>query len=248
VPACCGDGDGAFHRLLPAHLREVDVRLGGADEFSDVHRRVGANRQVAGHHADDLRERAHADGLDAVDDGGLGDVGGRRDDAAQAALAREHGHGDDAANGSDASVECEFAGEEVLARVKRGGGVGGFERVERGRPVARAGRGGRFGGRGPGRLARGAGRGNHAVAEQDGQRDGQVVDGPFLADVGRGEVDDVAPGGEAVAGVEHGGSDALDGLADRGVGQADDLRLVEALLAQVDLDLAGAGVDAGEHE
>ena len=55
-------------------------------------------------------------------------------------------------------------------------------------------------------------------------------------------------GGEGVAGVDDGGADALDGFLDGGLGQADDEGLLQALVGDVNLDLAGDGVDADQDE
>src|SRR5439155_26782967 len=72
----------------------------------------------------------------------------------------------------------------------------------------------------------------------DAKRDGQIVGGAFLAQVGWGEVDDDAGrAGHGAARVADGGAHALLGLVDGGLGQAHDLDEGEGRPADVNLHL-----------
>ena len=85
-----------------------------------------------------------------------------------------------------------------------------------------------------------------AVGAEDADGDGQVEAGAFLLNVGGGEVDGDAGGRNVEAGVLDGGADAVAGLADGGVGQADggELFFIEDDAGEVDFDIDDAGVDA----
>jgi hypothetical protein len=136
-------------------------------------------------------------------------------------LAREGGQGDDAFDGADPAVEGQFAGDDVAPEV--GGGVV---------------------------VGRGGGRGKceSAGGDEKAERDWKVIDGAFLSKVGGREIDEEAAVAGGVAGVGEGGADALEGFFHAGVGQADDeLAGVGGGVVEVDLDLAGEGVDAGEE-
>ena len=63
--------------------------------------------------------------------------------------------------------------------------------------------------------------GEAAVGAEDADGDGEVEAGAFFFEVGGGEVDGDAGGWEVEAGVADGGADAVAGLADGGVGEAD---------------------------
>ena len=93
-----------------------------------------------------------------------------------------------------------------------------------------------------------------AVGDQERQRDRQVEVVALLAQVGGGEVDHHRPRRQLEAAVLDRRPHPLAALADRGVGEADDLHLGQPE-ADVDLDLDRPGVDpprgggggAGEH-
>ena len=83
-----------------------------------------------------------------------------------------------------------------------------------------------------------------AVGGEEGQGDGQVVDGALFAEVGGGEVDRHGGGLEAEEGVAQGGVDAVDALFDGGVGQAHDAGAGVFGGEGVDFNLDGLGADA----
>lgn len=90
---------------------------------------------------------------------------------------------------------------------------------------------------------------------ENAEGDGEVVKGALLAQAAGREIDGGAGAGALEAGVAQGGGDAVGGLLDGGVGQADEDPARIAGLAVVDLDLHGQRVDArdgggtddGEH-
>jgi hypothetical protein len=83
-----------------------------------------------------------------------------------------------------------------------------------------------------------------ACGVENAEGDGQVVDGTLLPEVARRQVDG-RPGTRHVEpAVVQGGEDAILGLLDRGIGQADQDEDGRAGLAGVDLDEHGRGVDA----
>lgn len=91
--------------------------------------------------------------------------------------------------------------------------------------------------------------GDHAVGgEEHAEGDWQIEGGAFLADVGGGEVDDSAVGGQLVAAVCDSGANAFEGFLHRGIRQADDLGGGEAACGDVDLDFAGDGLDSDEGD
>ena len=83
-----------------------------------------------------------------------------------------------------------------------------------------------------------------AVGGEQGQGDGQVVDGALLAEVGGGEVDGHRGRLQAEAGVAQGRVHAVDALLHRRVRQADDARARLLGGEGVDFDLDGLGADA----
>lgn len=96
-----------------------------------------------------------------------------------------------------------------------------------------------------------------ALGDEQADGDGQVVERAFLADLGRGEIDEDAPGREIEARVHERRLDPLDGLLDSDIGETDHCCAVLGVAhVGVDLDLAREGVDAvqdvgldsGEHE
>lgn len=99
------------------------------------------------------------------------------------------------------------------------------------------------------------GGGQLAGRRENGQGDRQVVHGPFLAEMGRGEVDRGAGPRRPEAGVAESRQDPIVRLLDGGVGKADQDQPRLAGFIRVDLDLDPFGVDAlkgggmrnGEH-
>jgi hypothetical protein len=231
VAAGGGDSEGAFAELLAADFGEV-VAMGGAGGVEGVFiELVGEEVEFAVEEADHFGDGADGDDVDAGDDGGFGGIVGGENEAGFLLLAGEHGHGEGTLDGAHAAIEGEFAGDEILFVVE-GFAVGGD----------------------------GARTFEDAVDEKESEGDGEFEGVAFLAEVGGGEVDDEATGGEAVAAVVEGGADAVDGFADGGVGEADDggagALLHVDFLGVIDFDFAGEGVDAlkdggvdfGEHD
>lgn len=135
-----------------------------------------ARLEMTGQQANDFRERADAEDIETLDDGGLGGVVVGDDNALVAAKSGECGERNGAFDGTQAAVEREFhQRRENRARVdaRRIGdddsGWAGFLRAFRSR--------------------------GDALHEQH-HRDGQVVDGAFFANVGGREVDGARPSGK----------------------------------------------------
>ena len=80
---------------------------------------------------------------------------------------------------------------------------------------------------------------------QDRQRDRQIEARAFLPTLGRCQVDGHAAQRELEARIPDGGSDPLFGLLHRGIGEADDREMREAV-RDVDLDRDERGLEAPE--
>lgn len=78
---------------------------------------------------------------------------------------------------------------------------------------------------------------------EEGSGDGEIKVVAFLAQVGRGEIDDDGLRGQVESAVLERRSHALAALANRDVGETDDLDLRQSVV-DVDFDLDGTGFDA----
>ncbi|CAE7200853.1 unnamed protein product [Symbiodinium necroappetens] len=240
VPPRCRDGDGALDGFLAFDVREIDLGGGVRDEAGDVHGRVRLGVEQAVEDGDDFVQRAHAEDVDAVDDGGLGGVLRGDDDAGDPEFEREGGEDDGASDGADAPVEGEFAGDEAVFRPERIAGRPLLQETDR-----RIRTGGRSGHR---ELRGWVARADHSRREEhpDGHR--QVVDGAFLPDMGWGKVHQQFARRKAVAFVVDGGSDTVERFLDGLVGEPDDGGAGQVGRREIELDLAGDAVDALQDE
>jgi hypothetical protein len=258
-----GDDDGAFDGFLASDVGEIDGGGGVVEEAEDVGGGGGLGGETTGEPTNDLGKSPCAVDLEPFDDGGLGGVGGWDDDPLEPAGAGHRGEGDDALDGAEAAVEREFAGEEVSAVVQGTGlGVDDADVGDRGGGVGIGGglaegvrEGGLTAGRGDAAGALGVGlwAWHDARDDKEADGDGEVVDGTFLADIGRSEVDDNPTVWVRKPGVEHGAADAFLGFLDAGIGKANEdgrrgcpVFAGRGFLIEVDLDFAGEGVDAVE--
>lgn len=174
--------------------------------------------------------------------------------------------------------EIEGAGEETRGLVEGGDGVhgeafdegglgGGLGRQEDALFAQAAGEAGEgegaahgAGGAGEAQLAGDhpvveAGGGDLAGGDEDAEGDGEVVERAFFAQVAGGEVYGGARTRHGEAAVGDSGGDAIIGLLDGGIGQADQDEFGVAGFAGVDLDvddfgvnaLEGSGAEGGQH-
>ncbi len=129
VAAGRGHFERALGRLLAAHVLEVHVEVLQLAEQSLSGDAVGLALNHAHDHGVEqlqhIQQRGGGIDVDALDHGGLGGVGGGKNQVGDALFAGHDGHRQHSRHGADAAVQAQFAHQQKLAQ------VGGFQRAIR---------------------------------------------------------------------------------------------------------------------